>query len=88
MNTTFLRSILLATIALPAFPLAAQTAPDSEEQEAGSSGNTIIVTAQKIEQRAQDVPITISAVSGNRIKELGVTDLDELSSYVPGLLIQ
>ncbi|MFU7528854.1 TonB-dependent receptor [Qipengyuania sp. ASV99] len=88
MNTTFLRSILLATIALPAFPLAAQTAPNSEEQETGSSGNTIIVTAQKIEQRAQDVPITISAVSGDRIEELGVTDLDELSSYVPGLLIQ
>lgn len=52
------------------------------------SGNAIIVTAQKFEQRAQDVPITISAIGGERIKELGVTDLDELSNYIPGLLIQ
>lgn len=48
----------------------------------------IVVTAQKIEQRAVDVPITISALSGERLKELGVSDLDELSNYVPGLNIQ
>jgi iron complex outermembrane recepter protein len=65
-------------------------AQDAEATEAddNATGNQIIVTAQKIEQRAQDVPITITATSGERIKELGVTDLDELSRYVPGLLIQ
>jgi len=88
MKTLALRSLLLATIALPAFPVLAQDAPDSEEQEAGTSGNTILVTAQKIEQRAQDVPITISALNGDRIREIGVTDLDELSNYIPGLNIQ
>ena len=59
-------------------------AQDNDEQ----SGNTIIVTAQKVEQRALDVPITISALGGDNIEELGVTDLDELSNYIPGLLIQ
>ena len=90
MNKTMLRATLLASIALPAFsaaPAFAQDAP-AEEQESGNSGNTIIVTAQKVEQRAQDVPITISATTGERIEQLGVTDLDELSNYVPGLLIQ
>jgi outer membrane receptor protein involved in Fe transport len=29
------------------------------------------------------VPITISALTGERINELGVSDLDELSNYVP-----
>ncbi|MGB3752474.1 MAG: TonB-dependent receptor [Parerythrobacter sp.] len=53
-------------------------------QDAGQ----IVITAQKIEQRAVDVPITISAVTGERIEELGVSDLDELSNYVPGLNIQ
>ena len=51
-------------------------------------GEDIVVTAQKIEQRAVDVPITISAISGDRLRELGVSDLDELSNYVPGLNIQ
>ena len=81
--------IALATI-LAAAPQAAfaqdEAAPAEEETRA--TGNQIIVTAQKVEQRLQDVPITISATSGERIRDLGVTDLDELSNYVPGLLIQ
>lgn len=91
MKTSLIRSLLLASIALPAMPLMAQeTAQTSnaDDAEAGSSGNTIVVTAQKIEQRAQDVPITISALNGERIEQLGVTDLDELSNYIPGLNIQ
>jgi len=78
---------LAATLA--AVPQAAfaqdEAAPAAEEER---SGNQIIVTAQKIEQRALDVPITITATTGERIRELGVTDLDELSYFVPGLLIQ
>ncbi|KWV92420.1 hypothetical protein AUC45_13510 [Erythrobacter sp. YT30] len=76
-----MRTLLLTSVAtIPAQALA--------QDEDSSSGNQIIVTAQKVEQRAQDVPITISATTGERIEELGVTDLDEFSNYVPGLLIQ
>ena len=66
------------------------TAAHAQENapNAALDDNVIIVTAQKIEQRATDVPITISAASGERMRELGVSDLDELSSYVPGLNIQ
>lgn len=85
--------IALATVlsgTLAAVPQAAfaqdTTAPAAENEK--FSGNEIIVTSQKIEQRALDVPITISALGGQRIRELGVTDLDELSYYTPGLLIQ
>jgi len=81
---------LLATTALAAGPLLAQegTGQPQDRSGAGQAGNEIIVTAQKFQQRAQDVPITISAVTGERLEELGVTDLDELSNYVPGLNIQ
>lgn len=60
----------------------------SADNAVDDSNNIIIVTAQKIEQKSTDVPITISANSGERLKELGVSDLDELSNYVPGLNIQ
>lgn len=76
------RFALLAAASSLAFAAHAQ---DAETEE--NSGE-IIVTAQKIEQRSVDVPITISAVSGSRIRELGVSDLDELSAYIPGLNIQ
>ncbi|MGB3470720.1 MAG: TonB-dependent receptor [Erythrobacter sp.] len=93
MKTLLLKSALLASVAVCSAPVMAQDSTDADAgenqpAESGSSGNTIIVTAQKIEQRAQDVPITVSAVTGDRIRELGVTDLDELSNYIPGLLIQ
>ena len=93
MKTFLLKSALLASVAVSAAPIMAQDSAEAgtgenQPAESGSSGNTIIVTAQKIEQRAQDVPITVSAVTGDRIRELGVTDLDELSNYIPGLLIQ
>lgn len=86
---TSLNAVLLCTTVLLPSAAFAQTA-DAAGRAAGGAADdtTIVVTAQKIEQRATDVPITISAVSGQRIKELGVSDLDELSNYIPGLNIQ
>ncbi len=83
-------AVLSSVSTLPHQALVAQdtagaaAATDADFQASGE----IIVTAQKIEQRAADVPITISALDGARIEALGVSDLDELSSYVPGLNIQ
>jgi iron complex outermembrane receptor protein len=89
---TFRRSLtacFLASASLWAVPALGQASvQETDQASVEESGNEIIVTAQKIEQRAQDVPITITAVSGGRIVELGVGDLDELSNYVPGLNIQ
>ena len=88
-RTAFTRvsTIALATT-LAAVPQAAFAQDDAASAGEQASDNQIIVTAQKIEQRALDVPITISAVTGERIRELGVNDLDELSNYIPGLNIQ
>ncbi len=68
---------------LPGLALAQEPAAETED-----NAGEIVVTAQKIEQRALDVPITISATSGERMRQLGVSDLDELAFYVPGLNIQ
>ena len=77
-------SLLALAAALAAVPHAAfaQDNTAAPEDDQSANGNDIIVTAQKIEQRAVDVPITISALGGQRIRELGVTDLDELSYYL------
>jgi outer membrane receptor protein involved in Fe transport len=81
---------LMAGTALAGMPAAAY----AEEAEATGStadsgdSNQIVVTAQKVEQRAVDVPITLSVASGERMRELGITDIGELSAYIPGLNIQ
>ncbi|AMO73220.1 hypothetical protein AZE99_04140 [Sphingorhabdus sp. M41] len=78
-----LASALFVASTAPAF---AQTSTDDIADE--GDGDVIIVTAQKFEQKSTDVPITISAVSSAQMDRLGVSDLDELSNYVPGLNIQ
>lgn len=75
-------SALLISTAMPAW---AQIVEPSDDQ--GFEGE-IIVTAQKREERLVDVPVTLSAVTGARMIELGVSDLDELANYIPGLNIQ
>jgi len=72
----------------PAHGQASVQDPAAGPAERDDMGEDVVVTAQKIEQRAVDVPITISAVTGERIAQLGVGDLDELSNYIPGLNIQ
>lgn len=47
----------------------------------------VIVTAQKRTQSLQDVPISVSAVSGEKIQEAGIYTMTALASHVPNLHI-
>ena len=47
----------------------------------------IIVTAQKREQSLQDVPIAVAAISGEKIADLAIPDLQALSAYLPSVTI-
>jgi iron complex outermembrane recepter protein len=47
----------------------------------------VIVTAQKRAQGLQNVPIAISAVTGEKIDELGIRDLEEVALYTPNVTI-
>jgi iron complex outermembrane receptor protein len=54
----------------------------------GTATQDIIVTAQKREQRLIDVPITLSAYTGEQLQRLGVQDLHDLSLHTPGFYVQ
>ncbi|MGB0920507.1 MAG: TonB-dependent receptor [Alphaproteobacteria bacterium] len=47
----------------------------------------IIVTAQKRAESVQDVPISMSAIDSEFIKEVSIGDLNELSLYIPNVKI-
>ena len=76
---------LLLTVSVPAF---AQGASQSPGQPGTANGDDIIITAQKTEQRIEDVPLTVSAVTAQRMADIGVNSLAEVAMYVPGLRIQ
>lgn len=44
----------------------------------------IIVTAKKREQSLQDVPLAVSALSGEQLKQLGLTDPAQIALQIPG----
>lgn len=48
----------------------------------------VVVTAQKREQSAQDVGISLTALSGDLMRNLGVETVNDLSDFVPNLKIQ
>ncbi|MFL6578465.1 MAG: TonB-dependent receptor [Povalibacter sp.] len=85
-NTT-LRHAVVAALTLSgaaALPAAAETASQPQDSRTIES---IIVTAQKREQSLQDVPIVVTAVSEQLLKDTGVKDIKDLTILTPGLLV-
>ncbi len=72
-KTPILAALALATAA----PLASAQAMLEE----------IIVTAQKRAESLQDVPISVSAVSGDKIQDAGIPNMAALADFVPNLFI-
>ena len=58
--------------------------------EAHSEGQVeeIVVTANKRAENIQNVPITITAVNGERLESIGVTNTQDLARVVPGVQVQ
>jgi len=90
MKPSTLRSTLLACTAvavvglLPAQALA-QSGPTADRD---GGLEEIIVTAQKREQNLQDVPIAVTALSGDTLATNRVTSVSDLSGLAPGVLVR
>ncbi len=66
----------------------AQDAPPAPAAETDNGGfQEIIVTAQKREQSANTVPMSITAVGGDQLQLLGVKDVSDLVKVTPGLSV-
>lgn len=48
----------------------------------------VVVSAQKREEKIQDVPVAISVLGAEKLEKLGNLELADLASFVPGLNIQ
>lgn len=76
---------LLASTALGiAMPAMAQDA----SADNGNDDDVIVVTAQKREQNLQDVPVAITALGNEKLKELQVNELADVVKFLPSVTIQ
>ncbi len=88
-TTGFLRNLATSASILAVAtgaPALAQGAGDT----AGATGNQpgidrIVVTAQKVAEDVQDVPIAIAVVTGDRLEQAGVNGLEGLTQLVPSV---
>ena len=80
-----------ATWILCTVPAVAQTVPADQDAASAASSDQlgeIIVTAQRRNERLQDVPISVSAVSAEGLANKGIDNLIGLSASVAGLQYQ
>jgi len=82
------RALLMSTSGLAAASVfaslaSAQNAPGSDETLA-----EVVVTAQMREQNVQDIPLSITAVTGDMLEARSQTNLREISAQAPNVLLQ
>jgi iron complex outermembrane receptor protein len=70
---------LLSTVATLALPLIASA--DSSEL------NEVVVTAQRQSERSKDVPIALTAVSADELRDRGIRQAADITSLVPNMLL-
>jgi iron complex outermembrane receptor protein len=92
MRKRHLLSCAVAALMIPA--AAAQTAqPEVQEQDRASDPaaiadtGEIVVTAQRREERLQDVPISLAVVSGDTLQNRSILNFEQLAPLVPSLTI-
>ena len=87
MKVTCLRLCLLATsslaLAQPAFAQATKPAPS--KADAPQVLEDVVVTARRVEERLQDVPISISVFNQEQLSKQNVVNAEDLARYTPSL---
>lgn len=88
-----------AFLAIPASPASAQQLPESavsaqqppeapQPAESANPDQDIVVTALKRSTNIQNTPLAITAVSGEKLTAMGITDAYSLARTSPGLVVR
>ena len=57
------------------------------DESVGRTIDEIVVTAQKREQSLQDVPIVVTSVNAQQLRDAGIRDIKDLTILTPGLTV-
>lgn len=86
LNRCVVRSLLLASTMLAATPALAQQQADTPPPVTDS--NDIVVTAQKRSESLQNVPLSIQALSTQKLDELNVSNFTDYVQQLPSVSFQ
>lgn len=85
MKTPIFAVLVLSAAASPGLTSAAEQ--DQSTSKEASLGE-VVVTAEKVRERAIDVPATISVLTTTQLDNYALTSIEDYANYVPGLYIQ
>lgn len=91
-KTFYSRALLLAgcagiaTFAAPAY--AQDAVDDSTSVSDEAEDSVIIVTARRREERLIDVPLSVTALSGEALAQQGIQDLTQIGQQVPNITLE
>ena len=83
-----MRSTASAFALCVAIGLAAPASAQSGDEESVDGSEDIVVTAQFRDQRLQDVPIAITAMSGEMLEQRGQNNLADISAQAPNVTLR
>ena len=88
--TKFRTGVMVASsvLAMSGGAAFAQTTPAAETGVTETGVSEIVVTAQKREERLQDVPIAISVITSADLENKQVSNLEDIRDLVPNLYIE
>ncbi|WP_444932328.1 TonB-dependent receptor [Microbulbifer sp. SSSA002] len=82
-QTTPWYSVVIASLAIAAAPTISSAQESTERNRPSQAIEEVTVTAQKIEESIQDVPIAVSALSGDDMDDLKIERGEELLRAIP-----
>ena len=80
-----LSSSALCLVATAAPSLAQDVAPQTDPARAANDAADIVVTARRVEERLQDVPISITVFNQEQITNRNIVNPSDLATYTPSL---
>ena len=85
----FKGSVSCCALAVAIVTLAPEAAlAQSEGVETGAStGSEIIVTARRKEERLIDVPVAVTAITGEKLENYSVTAVGDIATFVPSMVV-
>ncbi len=89
-NRLVLRMILGGWIAVVSAALLGMSQPvQAQSGESGSDGKLeeVFVTARRVEESLQEVPAVVSVMTEESLRQTGITTVDRLVSFTPGVSI-
>lgn len=85
---TRIQQLASSMVGLAVAATASAQTPAATEVATASGSDDIIVTAQKRRESVQDVPISLTALTGGTLVASGIQDTERLSTLTPGLIVQ